>query len=612
MPLILFPELTSQLWRTGRTLAPWSRLVGIEQTLLRRVESAYLTAWFGPRVPERQLSLHIAIRNIAALRDRYQLANRSRPEPISGISLLGPLAGIAGALVGAAISPTGMILIVTQFTRIGAAIAPLWNIVTVLGAIVIALPSTGLPLGVIAGLGLPLGLFAALGYGIAGDAAVRSVVTLLGNLGLMIDAMGRFWDQLTGPREAVKNPLLRRILETLDRFAGLFIQMIGMAAFLFDRLLPLVPGLIAQFRALSALADTVLAAIKDVLSGIVDALFAPFDQKPGIAIILDGIVDRLLALPDTVIARLHAAIEAASAKILPVVGDVKKRFGEYFAGVLLRVTAAFSAMALPLLNGRITILMAAMTAWKTAYAAIPTAPAEAETPLESKVTGIGPWLGAHALGLGDVRSAAADLLGSVDRLSFPGMPDLTLPAIPKLPAFPDLDAVDKAHPRADLPDFGAMAGDLFGQASDVYAGVKLPSEFTRRPRSAFAGARKTLESSAAMPVLSLDDKALRDAVYVAVGRVLPPALRGYAPQVRSLFETIDETLYGATAKPPGQDDAPTGQLLPVQDLGDTGMLFPKIATLRFTGIDAETPDLRAFRDIVVAAFEKQPYLARAA
>ena len=281
MPLILFPELTSQLWRTGRTLAPWSRLVGIEQTLLRRVESAYLTAWFGPRVPERQLSLHIAIRNIAALRDRYQLANRSRPEPISGISLLGPLAGIAGALVGAAISPTGMILIVTQFTRIGAAIAPLWNIVTVLGAIVIALPSTGLPLGVIAGLGLPLGLFAALGYGIAGDAAARSVVTLLGNLGLMIDAMGRFWDQLTGPREAVKNPLLRRILETLDRFAGLFIQMIGMAAFLFDRLLPLVPGLITQFRALSALADTVLAAIKDVLSGIVDALFAPFDQKPG-------------------------------------------------------------------------------------------------------------------------------------------------------------------------------------------------------------------------------------------------------------------------------------------------------------------------------------------
>lgn len=618
MPLALFPELTFQLWRTGQKLAPWSRLVGIEQTLLRRVESAYLTAWFGPRVPEKQLNLFIAIRNIAALRDQYQLAKRSRPDPISRISLLGPLSGIAGALVGAAMSPTGLILIATQMKRIVAAVSgsDWWGkqslfkkILIVIGAIVFMIPGGNT---IYMAAALSGGLFAAIGFGIAGDATARSVVTLLGDLGLMIDAMGRFWDQLTGPRDKVKNPLLKRILETLDRFAGLFIQFIGLAGFLFVQLLPLVPGLIAQFRALSALADTVLAALKEVLSGIVDALFAPFDKKPGISDILDSIVDRLLALPDKIIDKVKKALEDAKAEILKVLGDPAKRVSDYFDSVWLRLKDAFSKTTLSALVDRATVLIDLLTAWKKAYAAIPKPTAEAESPLEDKVTGVGPWLGAHALGLGDVRSAAADLLGSVDRLSFPGLPELNTPDLPGRPKFPDLDALDKAHPRPELPDFGAMATDLFGQASEVYAGMKLPPELSARPRSAFTGARQALENSAAMPVLTLDNLALRDAVYLAVGRVLPPALRGYAPQVRSLFDTIDEKLYGAAAKTPEQEAAQAQQLLPVQDLGDTGMLFPKVTKLRFTGTDADTPDLRAFRDIVVATFEKQPYLARAA
>ncbi|MES2055450.1 MAG: hypothetical protein V4564_05865 [Pseudomonadota bacterium] len=612
MPLVLFPELTFQLWRTGKALAPWSRLVGIEQTLLRRVESAYLTAWFGPNVPEKQLNLHIAIRNIAALRDQYQLAKRSRPDPISGISLLGPLSGIAGALLGAAMSPTGLILIVTELTKVGSSIAPIWNIVTVIGAIILFLPLTGLIAGVVVGIGLPFGLFAALGLGIAGDATTRSVITLLGDLGLMIDAMGRFWDQLSGPRDQVKNPLLRHILETLDRFAGLFIQVIGFVAFLFDRLLPLVPGLLAQFRAMSALVDTVMAALTEVLKGVVDTLFAPFDQKPGISDILDGIIDRLLKLPDKIIERVRAAIKEAKAKISPVVGGVSKQVKDYGEGFVTRLKDAFSKTVLSLLIDRIKALVDMLPAWKKAYQEIPKPADDDDGPLRDKATGVGKWLGAKALNLGDVRSAAADLLGSIDRLTFPDLPDLKVPDLPAMPKMPDLDAIEKAHPRPELPDFGALASDLFDQASEVYSGMKLPPEFSARPPSAFAGARKALESSAAMPVLTLDNSTLRDAIYLAVGRVLPPALRGYAPQARALFDTLDEKLYGAGAQTPEQKDALADQLLPVQDLGDTGLLFPKVGKLSFVGTDAETPDLRAFRDIVVAAFEKQPYLARAA
>jgi hypothetical protein len=613
MPLVLFPELIAQLQSTAKALAPWSRLVGIEQTLLRRIESAYLSAWFGPRVPAKGLNLHVAIRNIVALRDQYQLAKRSRPDPVPALSLLGPLSGMAGALVGAAMSPTGLILIVTRFKNLGERLAPIWGIVTIVAALFLFLPLTGILAGVAVGIGLPAGLLAALGLGFAGDPTARAVITLLGDLGVMIDAMGRFWDQLSGPRDKVKNPLLKKLLETLDHFADLFIQAIGFVAFLFERVFPLIPGLLAQFRAMSALVDTVLAALGEVLGGVVETLFLPFDQKPGISDILDSIFDQLLKLPDAIMTRVRSALKDAAAKVTPVVGSLRERLTDYGKKFEERRKDAFSKTALSQLLDRldkfVTVLL---PAWKQAYSQIPKPEDKDSGPLRDKATGVLKWAGAKLLGLGGVRSAAADLLGSIDDLKIPDLPDLKIPDLPGKLNMPDLDAIEKAHPRPVLPDFGALASDLFDQAKTVYSGVTLPAEFSARPRSAFAGARKELEASAAMPVLTTDNADLRNAIYLAVGRVLPPALRAEAPRLRSLFDLLDEKLYGAAAQTPEQKAAQAEELLPVQDLGDTGLLFPKVGKLRFVGTDAETPDLRAFRDIVVTALEKQPYSARAA
>lgn len=620
MPLLLFPELTFQLWTTGQKLAPWARLVGIEQTLLRRVESAYLSWWFGPRVPEKNLNLLIAIRNIDALKDQFQLAKRSRPDPISQISLLGPLAGISGMLVGAAMSPTGLVLIASQFKRItGAITGTAWEdrslikqILWGIGGVFAFLIGLGLLPGLAIGVGIPFGLFAALGLGIAGDAQTRSIVTLLGDLGLFIDALGQFWDQISGPRDKVRNPLLKRILVTLDKFAGLFIQVVGVAAFLFDRLMPIIPGLIAQWRAMSTLAGTVMAALKAVLSGVLDALFAPFDQKPGIGDVLEGVTDQLLQLPGKIAERVRKAIADAKDAITPIVAHIKAALTEFSEFLKFALKDAFAKTAVGVLIERIKMLVDLVVAWKAAYKAIPEPPKGDDGPLRDKVEGWGVVIGAGVVDAGKPRAAVARLLGAIDKLKFPDFPDLKIPDLPALPTLPDLDALDKAHPRPALPDIGALAGDLFDQASEVYAGVKLPPEFSRRPKSAFAGARKALEGSAVMPVLTPNNAALRDAIYLAVGRVLPPALRDYAPQVRGLFDKIDETIYGAREQTPGQKDAQAPQLLPVNDLGDTGLLFPKVAKLSFVGADAETPDLRAFRDIVVAAFEKQSYAARAA
>ena len=621
MPLLLFPELTLQMWTTGHKLAPWVRLVGIEQTLLRRVESAYLSWWFGRRVPEKNLNLLIAIRNIDALKDQYQLAKRSRPDPISQTSMLGPLAGISGMLVGAAMSPTGLVLIASQFKRIiGAITGTAWEdrsliekILWGTGGVLAFIFGLGLLPGLAIGVGMPLGLFAALGLGIAGDAQTRSIVTLLGDLGLFIDALGQFWDQISGPRDKVRNPLLRKILVTLDALAGLFIQVVGIAALLFDRLMPLIPGLLAQWQAMSTLLGTAIAALKEVLSGVVDALFAPFDKRPGIGDVLEGVLDQLLQLPGKIAERVKKAIADAKDAIAPVVVNIKAALNEFWEFLKFELKDAFWKTALGAMVDRIKMLVDLVGAWKAAYAAIPEPPksTDDDEPLRGKASGFWKWLGAKAVGLGDVRSAAADLLGSIADLKFPDFPDLKIPDLPTVPTLPDLDALDRSHPRPELPDIGALAGDLFKQATEVYAGVKLPAEFLARPKSAFAGERKALEGSAAMPVLTLDNAALRDAIYLAVGRVLPPALRDYAPQVRGLFDKIDEKVYGAPEQNSAQKDAQAQQLLPVNDLGDTGLLFPKVAKLSFVGTDAETPDLRAFRDIVVAALEKQAYVALA-
>src|SRR5690606_8618136 len=63
---------------------------------------------------ERQLSLEIAIANLGELQRRYLHVRSSMPGAVPELNLLGPLAGIAGLLVGLAVSPTGAILIATQ------------------------------------------------------------------------------------------------------------------------------------------------------------------------------------------------------------------------------------------------------------------------------------------------------------------------------------------------------------------------------------------------------------------------------------------------------------------------------------------------------------------
>lgn len=616
MPLALFPELTLMLRRIGKTLAPWCRLVRIEELLIRRAESAYLTHWFGRRVPEKQLNLHIAIRNIAELRDQYQAAKRSQPGPIPELSLLGPLAGIGGLLVGMALSPTGLIMIASQMKRIAAALSDLpWyeKVALVLGGI-LALIVPGLAPALAVGIGLPVMLIGGLGMVVGGNPEARSTLTLLGDLASLIDALGRFWDQLSGPRENVRNPLLKRILETLDRFAGLFVQVLGLIGFLLVKVAPVIPNLLGQFRALSDLIDVALEALKEILKDVGKALFAPFEEGTGLLDVLMGVLDTLMSIPEKVIERVKETIADAQTELTMASDAIFKEIESYATGFVDRLGAAFKSTLLGRLIDRIEALKVMLPKFLRALAKAPKAPKEKEE--ESTREKLDHWYLKYFTGATvfdtSIVTRVLQTLDAVDRLKLGDLPEVTKPKIPKAPTLPDLDKLMKANPRPEVPDLRKMASELVTDAWAAQAKAPVPVELKRTPASAFAAERKRLEAKGKEPALALNNSALRDLVYLAVGRVLPPALRDYAPQVRAYFDRIDEKIYKAKEMDEKAQEAAADKLLPVQDLGDNGKLFPRIAKIRFVAREGQAPDLRAFRDLVVTAMDTQPYFARAA
>ena len=615
MPLALFPELTLMLQRIGKTLAPWSRLVRTEELLIRRAESAYLTHWFGPRVPEKQLHLHIAIRNIAALRDRYQLAKRSQPEPVPELSLLGPLAGIGGLLVGMALSPTGLILIASQMKRIAAALSDMpWykKLGLALGGI-LALIVPGLAPALAVAIGLPVMLIGGLGMVIGGNPEARSALMLLADLAALIDALARFWDQLSGPRENIRNPLLRRILETLDRFAGLFVQFLGLVGFLLVRVAPIIPNLLGQFRALSNLIDVAMEALKEILSDVKDALFAPFEEGTGLLDVLMGVLDTLMSIPEKVIERVKDTVTDAKTELGMASDAIFKQIESYASGFVDRLGKAFESTLLAQLVERIKKLVKTLETFIDAFKAAQATESPKDEPIQGKLD---KWYLKIVTGGGifetSVVTRAVQTLDAIDRLKWPGLPDIKKPGLPTAPTVPDLDKLMKANPRPEAPDLGKLAGQLLTDAWAAQAKAPVPPELKRSPASAFAAERKRLEKEGKEPAIALNNSALRDVIYLAVGRVLPPALRDYAPKIRAYFDRLDEKLYKAPEMDEKARDAAAEKLLPVEDLGDTGELFPKIAKFRFIAREGQAPDLRAFRDIVIDALGTQTYAAQAA
>ena len=602
MPIALIPELTAALWRTGRVLSPWTHLAEVETQLLRRAESAFVSRWFGPAVPERRLSLYIAIRNIDALREQYLRVKESTPRPPPGLNLLGPFSGIAGLITGLAMSPTGLILIASQMGRILTALSGAsWKIYLALFAALVP----GLAPAVAVGVGLPAALAGALALSAGGNSGMQTMVALGGEIGVLLDALVRFWDQLSG-KEPIRNPLLRRILETLDRFANLFVQVLGFAGFILVRLAPLVPNLVGQFRVLMELLETAMATLKDILTGFVLAIKEPFTGSPGLMTVLDSVLDILLDLPNRLIEPVRALIADTAAEMALVFTAISAKLSDYATGVQDRFQAAFKLFALGALVERIKALLELMPQVAEAFRNAPEPEKESSDLQETLRSRKLDWATGGIFGPG-ITTRVAEILVDIDKITLPPkpeLPDLAAPGELKIPGLRDL-AKRMGTPKT--PDFADLAKQLFADARAAQAKAPVPAELLRTPRSAFVAERLALAAAKKTPpVPDLGDEKLRDLIYVAVGRVLPPALRVYAPDVRDMFDLIDEKIY---RNPPGPDAE--AARLPMEDLDDDGTLRPVIGTLRFVAPGGEMPDLRAFRNSVVKKVLKQTYRATA-
>ena len=435
-------------------LAPWSRLVYLEEQMLRRARGAFLVHWFGTSIPVKGINLHIAIANIDDLKRRYlevKEAMQRGPEP--ELNLLGPLAGLAGLLVGIAMSPTGAMLIASQARRIMDALVdePWSTILTMLYRLVGVwlLPIVGPAF--VGLLVVPFLLAQGVGYALGGDPKARGVYLLLGEAAMLIDAVVRFWDQLMGPRSEIRNPLLRKILDVLDHFAGLYVQFLGLVSLFVTRIARLLPYMMDQFRALADLLESVMDAVADIFDGIMMRIALPFVLPPTPLTIIDRVFESFIELPGMLITKVSALVEESAALLMSTFGEVSTKIDAFVVGLKANIIAAFEATAVGMMLARIKALLALMPDIKDAFKkAAEEKKRDAKEEKEEGKSWARRWLGDPALWIltGGFTGSLDDLFESFKTFKVPDMPKLSGPGFSRDPDAPGSGGDQEAYRRA--------------------------------------------------------------------------------------------------------------------------------------------------------------------
>ena len=621
MPIFLLPELAGALLKLSKRLANWDRLGRIEEQLLRRARSAFLVRWFGTAIPEKNLNLLIHIDNIDALSQRYALAERSRQRNNSRLNLFAPLAGMVGVAAGLVFNPTGGTLIGTLMRMFDAGFSR-DGFGAIFGEIMYRLfiEHGSMPFWVsVAGfvllLAAPLALGAGLVAGLGGEPRVRAVYNLLGDVAMLLDAFLGFWRQLIGPVEQIRNPLVRSIVQLLHRIAALVFQVVGFAALLIVRLVPLLPSLVAQVRALIDLGSAVIDVVREIVAGVMDAALAPFAPRGGIGAVLLWVLAKISELPSKLVETIATFFSTAVTTVLDAFSGMRGLVMTFFGNLKARIVEMFEQTPLGQLLERITQLLKIMPVVNLAFGAMPGPPPPPPPPssawynrLGRALKGAGKWVATEAadeLYLGDILEGIDDVTAAAGRLAIPSFPDVSVPALPTMPSLPDTAALRAGISPTTEIDLSATRDALMEDARRRFGEMPLPDELRRMPRSAFAGERRRLEAMG-RPVISERESQLRDMIYVAIGRVLPPAMRIHAPAVRSMFDELDHYINGAAAP---DEHAPK---LPQLDLADSGRLRPQVRMLTIRSNRGMPADLRAFQTMLVEALGQRQYYAPAA
>jgi len=623
MPLGLLLQETVYTFRWGaRRLEPWSHLVRVEEILIRRARGAFLGHWFGRGLPLKGARLRIVIDNLDALRARWLAAKESADASraaaeAGGVNLAEPVSGLAGQLMGMLLSPAGFVLGVSVILRnIRYWVKTLYDALGWKVALLLAWPAGGAIIGAFAPIGAGVGI--ALGANESGDARkARNLVAFLGALAPLIQAATRFIALLLGPREKVRNPVVRALLEFLDALAALAPFVLAAVAVALVEIGPLIVPLAHQLKAFMSLFSEFRATLSDIFGDVRADREAGAKSLPDVfgriaPIVLDKldfvfvqlsltfpVLDMMLtSLWDELIASFTPIVEKATKAI----SDWKTRAVDAFKDALKA-----DAVAKTIANAK-EILSLAAKAWPGQ--AMPDLSDAALAAAKKAIAYSPPGLAAK--GAAEAAKGAYDIYDNY--FSAPSRSAGDIFAFPELPGFgaavarkggppPGLDAIGVLA-RIDIKHGGALSGGY----APVGKGVDEGADAAARPTQVFAAERMKLRRelgniSPAQALADMRDEqmGLRGMLKSVVGRVLPAEMRVHMETLLDAFIKVDEALFLKTTE--------KESYFPVRDLPDNGQLRPIVRTLTIKGAGVSRADADTFRQLLQKALNALAYPA---
>ena len=246
MPIsLVLAELAKRRLMWTPIWADWSRVLELQELVLRRARGAFLHQWFGTGLQMAGPALLVAILNLDALRSQFLYASSQAHD---SLNLMEPVMGMAGSLVG---SILGML---------AGAFLP-W-----------------FPAGVMIFLGV-LGGLIAVGGGIASLALASNPIAqaafrVSAALARLVEQFLNFWNWLTGPRSNIVNPIIRTALDILDRIPAVTAQLAAFVAIFFVRIVPWFSRLVDVIPAYYRLITSVVDFVKLIWQGMLERLTA--------------------------------------------------------------------------------------------------------------------------------------------------------------------------------------------------------------------------------------------------------------------------------------------------------------------------------------------------
>ncbi|MDX3452478.1 hypothetical protein PV396_11060 [Streptomyces sp. ME02-8801-2C] len=633
--MLLVQKLAGTFGTAVKTLTPWITIVDLESTIVARSRGAFLVHWFGPRLPLDGLSLRVRLVNLRELEAQFRAARQSVRTSADGPNLTAPVLGFAGAVAGMLLSPINTAVVAGLLLRfsdgsvkaIAKALALLLYPLAVLAAPVLIhfVPASAGVIGRIAkGTGTLVGgglLAAGAAFPVAAALGDRREVQALYDLGgaaaRIANATVDLLDQLHGPREAVRNPLLRDLLRLGDRLAALLAQALGVAAVVVVEFGPRLEPAVRSLVRLGDLASAVTATLGTVADGLKDRLRALAEGSASVpAVLADAgrVARRMLVKAVRAMSQQLDLVIQASRTPWELLDTTLSAYGE---NVLVFVGKLFTDHPV----ARVFLaLRAQVQAIKEAWAeAGPKATPTPGVPIQ-----IPPGVAARMYGLGQWLSSPPPSPKNLVLNALPKLPDVPdLPALPGLPDTAELrskaggDAVPPLTGRAiEEAAKGWGLSSYGGRPAELSAAARTALSRTERRLGVFAAQRRAMDAAGDAPALVVllnlqQFERVRALLTPVVEQVLPPRMRATVlPRIAGVLTAIDQEHQefldrkGTGTGPAGQAD---GDLHPVLDVPSGARLAPVVRTLRLRMPGADPAAVRRFQNLVTERLRRIEY-----